>query len=171
MFDVWSDAVSLVCSEIWCMWPSRCHIYWKSSLTPLMDKAVGVLCIFLLSTNLTKSHLFTSIVLFCVLPDTSSSSVPQRSIVVQKKRLETHEWVTLLLCVTRFFIISYSLFRLTQILTRAPNLDTSAGENSPQQIHCSLLHSDQLFSFLWLKVHICWVFLRVSVRAGGLMMP
>lgn len=48
----------------------------------------------------------------------------------KKNRLETHEWVTLLLCVTRFFIISYSLFRLTQILTRAPNLDTSAGENS-----------------------------------------
>lgn len=36
------------------------------------------------------------------------------------------------------------------MLTRAPNVDESAAENSPQQCHCSLLHSDQLFAFLCL---------------------
>ncbi len=71
----------------------------------------------------------------------SSSSEPQSSIVVQIL-LKTHRWATLLYWVTCSFITmsTHTVVYFGSILhTRAPNVDSSAADNSPQEIHCFLL--------------------------------
>ncbi len=100
------------------------------------------------------------------------------------KLLKTHQWATLLHWVTCSYHHEHthcSLLRLKpaytvllpQIFTRAPNVDPSAAENSPQQMHCFLmfgsyrvLKDGQTHCWFLFFHGICWQQEKYRVTPG-----